>query len=472
MAHKRSQFGKSVWQVPASSGENLPPHPMNESIIDSFHEQYHHKRADPPRPLSPQRRIAKWLLVGGVVGFLIWFFWSARAALPPFIVGIVLTYIMIPSVNRLNRHMPRWVAILLVYMGTILFLIGLASFGLPMLIDQAKELINLVDTFDVQNVMKTRDAVMIRMQSIYEMLPDSITAYTEDSVPNYIEMIQRNVITYGQDLLAFLIGRVLQVANTVIFIFGMVIVPVWMFHLINDYRSGYQVVNSLLPKQIRTDVWAIAKIIDRVLGSYIRGQLVLSIAVGSAAGLGLSVLSMFGLKVDYILLLAVIAGITEFVPVIGPVLGAIPAIIFGLFSSPATVIAVMILYLGIQVLENTFLVPRIVGDSVGIHPAVLIIMMTISAQVFGVLGVILVAPVLAISRDIFIYLYRRINGELVPTEVAELTVEAKEPSEQPEQAEQPELSKQPEQAAHVEQQNPVVEGEEHPASSSSTYSEA
>jgi predicted PurR-regulated permease PerM len=108
------------------------------------------------------------------------------------------------------------------------------------------------------------------------------------------------------------------------------------------------------------------------------------------------------------LLLAIIAGTTELIPIIGPVIGAIPAITLGFFDSVTTGVAVTILYVAIQQLENNFLVPRIVGESVGIHPAILMVLLVVLGQAFGLIGIILSAPLAAVVRDTFIY----VNGRL------------------------------------------------------------
>ncbi|NTV64576.1 MAG: AI-2E family transporter, partial [Oscillochloris sp.] len=120
------------------------------------------------------------------------------------------------------------------------------------------------------------------------------------------------------------------------------------------------------------------------------------------------------LNVNYILLLAVIAGFTELIPVIGPILGAVPAVILGFIDSPTTGVAVLILYILIQQLENNFLVPRIVGDSVGLHPSILMVLLVVCSQVFGLAGAILSAPMGAISRDVFSYLYGRLSEPPLP----------------------------------------------------------
>ena len=129
--------------------------------------------------------------------------------------------------------------------------------------------------------------------------------------------------------------------------------------------------------------------------------------------IGLTVLNLvFGFDIPYIALLAIIAGVGELIPVVGPILSAIPAVIaaFGAGERWVTaVIAVIILYVVIQQVENQVLVPRIVGNSLRLHPAMLMALLVVAASVGGLGLVILSAPLAAISRDVFVYLHRRLR---------------------------------------------------------------
>jgi predicted PurR-regulated permease PerM len=125
------------------------------------------------------------------------------------------------------------------------------------------------------------------------------------------------------------------------------------------------------------------------------------------------------------MLLAIIAGITELIPIIGPIIGAIPGVIIGFTVSPATGLAVLLAYVVVQQLENNLLVPRIIGESVGIHPAILTVVLIAMGQVFGLLGVVLAAPLSAVARDLFVYTYRRLDG--LSPEAARLLIEKDSP---------------------------------------------
>jgi predicted PurR-regulated permease PerM len=388
--------------VNAEAGTSRQPRPAScdrDSSSDSA-----------PHP-SLKRRLARWFLVGLVVCGIFWLFWSARSALLPFEIGLILAYLLIPLVNSLNTRMPRLVAIIFVYLGSLLLLIGFFAYIVPLLWYQAGQLIESIPDFDIQDI---RVQINEFLGEYKRLVPPEVQDAVQASLNTTYETFKANLVSYAKGVGTFLLDNTLRVINTVIFLFGFIIVPIWMFHIINDYRAGSAAINQMLPNRVRADFWAVVAIVDRVLSSYIRGQLILGIVIGCAAGVGLFSLRLFGLEVQNILFLAVLAGFTELIPYVGPLLGAIPAVVFGFFDSPTTGIAVAALYFLIQILENNFLVPRIIGDSLDIHPAVLIVLMIVCGQVFGLVGIILVAPISAMVRDVFLYTYGRLRDDPIP----------------------------------------------------------
>ena len=167
----------------------------------------------------------------------------------------------------------------------------------------------------------------------------------------------------------------------------------------------------MLHARIRADFWNTWDIINHDLGDYVRGQLTLSLIIGVLITAGMLILPLIGLRMPYALLLGIISTLTELIPVIGPTLGMIPGVLIGLFISPTTALAVLLVYLIVQQFENSFLVPRIIGKSVGIHPAVLTIIIIAIGYKFGLFTVVLAAPLAAIARDLFIYIHRRLDGQ-------------------------------------------------------------
>ena len=196
-------------------------------------------------------------------------------------------------------------------------------------------------------------------------------------------------------------------------IFGYVILPVWVFFLLKDRVALTKQFDAALPSTWRFDIWAMLRIVQRVFGQWVRGQLLLGITVGIMTFIGLMILSVvvdpvFG---RYAVLLSVTAGILELVPIIGPIIAAVPAVLLAATAGLEAVIAALILYTLVQQLENNLLVPKIQGDAVELHPAAVVFAIIIGGALAGLLGAILALPVTAASRDIVRYLFRRLSPD-------------------------------------------------------------
>ena len=368
--------------------------------------------SDPPptssRGLSlpPPRTLARWLLVAVAVMGIGWLLWKAQPALTPFIIGLVLAYLLLPIVNLLNRHIPRPLAILVVYVVGIALIVGVFAYLVPVIVAQVQQLIA-----SIPPVGQWQDIVNNLFQQYQSRVPPAIRQPIDEALNNALRTAQANIPVYVQEAGLFIWGQALQVIYTVSFLIGFFIVPIWLFYVLKDQAQGRAYVDGLLHSRIRADFWNMWDIISHDLGDYVRGQLTLSLIIGVLITTGMLILPLLGLRMPYALLLGIISTLTELIPVIGPALGMIPGVLIGLFISPVTALAVLLVYLTVQQFENSFLVPRIIGGSIGIHPAILTVIIIVMGYTFGLLGIVLAAPLSAIARDLFIYLHRRLEGE-------------------------------------------------------------
>lgn len=355
------------------------------------------------------RTLARWLLVLAALYSVSWLAWQAFPALIPFMIGLVLAYLLMPLVNRLNKRMPRWLAILIVYIvGIGAIALGIL-FIVPPVVDQVEQAISSIPEFS-----KLQEYGQNLLAQYELRVPDQIREPINENINSIANAAKENLGNYVSQAGKFLADQVIGVFNTITFLVGFLIIPIWLFYVLNDQAEGKAFLDNMLHPRLRPDFWNIWNIINKVFSDYIRGQLLLGLAVGAMVGIGLLFLRLIGFDVKYILLLSIIAGFTELIPIIGPIIGAIPAIIIAFVGSQdpvSTGLAVTALYVIVQQLENNLLVPRIVGESVGVHAAILTVVLIAMGQVFGLLGVILSAPLAAISRDLFLYIYRRLGGQ-------------------------------------------------------------
>ncbi len=353
-----------------------------------------------PRFAALSPRVAVLLAAAVVLGALLW---MARDAVRPFVVGLLLVYLLEPPVRWLvGRGMRRTLAILLVYVVTIVAIVEIVSLTLTPLVNEfvrfLQDLPGLAEQLQVQIDRLSETYARLQLpQAVRDWIDSVIAGIGQgDGAPPQIDFS--------------IFFPVLTGAGSVIgAIFGYLLLPVWVFYLLKDRTVLTNQFDRSLPVTWRFDVWAVLRIGKRVFGQWVRAQLVLGITVGVFTFIGLLLLSrlvdpVFG---RYAILLSVTAGILELLPIIGPIISAVPAVLLAATAGIEPVIAALILYTLVQQVENNVLVPKIQGDAVEMHPAAVMFAIIIGGALAGLLGAILALPVTAAARDVVRYLFRR-----------------------------------------------------------------
>jgi predicted PurR-regulated permease PerM len=160
--------------------------------------------------------------------------------------------------------------------------------------------------------------------------------------------------------------------------------------------------------------------VDGLLGSYLRGQLLLCLIVG-----GMATIALILLGIDAALLLGTIAGVLELIPILGPYMGALPAVLIALVKEPILALWTALAFAAIQQIENLFLVPRISGNAVRFHPALVMVIVLMGSQLAGLWGLLVAVPVAAMIRDVYAYLYLRTTERGATPEMALETLRAR-----------------------------------------------
>jgi predicted PurR-regulated permease PerM len=177
------------------------------------------------------------------------------------------------------------------------------------------------------------------------------------------------------------------------------------FYFTVEEEGMKRFIRSVSPSHYHPYLMQLINRIQRRLGYWLRGQLILSVVIFVLTFIGLTILG-----VDYALLLALIAGIFEIIPYLGPFLGAVPAVFLAFVQSPVKALLVVILYIIIQQLENNIIVPKVMSKSVGINPLLVIIILLVGGKIGGAVGMILAIPV-ATALSVFFedFLGKRID---------------------------------------------------------------
>ncbi|HLE88796.1 MAG TPA: AI-2E family transporter [Candidatus Limnocylindria bacterium] len=354
--------------------------------------------------LAALRRHRLGLFVAATGVLLAWLLWSARGALPAFVIGLALAFVLDPLVTAVERRgVPRWGGVLIAYAAVVAVVWALAAFAVAPLADQTRDFVARLPELgaaigDLQH----------GLDEWYRSLP--LPADLRGALD---EAIARAEAAFGQAIRDFLGPAVGTLVRTVGFVIGLVVVPVWLFFVLRDRERLPRALAAAVPPRWRADAENVLAILARVGGRWVRGQLILGVAIFLATVVGLTALTLAGFREfgAFTLVLALIAGVLEWFPIIGPIVAAVPAILVGITISPAAAIAAVVLYVGIQQLENNLLVPKILGDAVELHPAVLIVALVVGGALFGIGGAILAAPVVASGRDLYRYAFARLSDE-------------------------------------------------------------
>lgn len=378
--------------------------------------------AEPTARLRPPTPRVAVVIGASIVIALVLF--AAGSAVRPFVVGLLLAYLLDPLVERFARlGLPRWLAVLLVYAISVAVVAFAIAIAIPPLVQQIATF-----TTELPDIVKLIQYQLDHLNELYDRvgLPVELRTIADSIVAASLDAVHNLDISFLQPIID-------SAASFVTSIFGYLILPAWLFFLLKDRPRLQAGMDRSLPEAWRRDTWAIVGIIHEVFGKWVRGQLILGGVVGLASFVGLTLL---GLSVDgifgkFAVLLAIIAALGELIPIIGPIISAVPAVLLGLTAGPVPALAALLLYFGIQQVENNVLVPKIQSDAIDLHPSLVITALIIGGAIFGLLGAILALPVTAAFRDVFKYVFRRAGetsgaaSDDVPAPVGEVeTMEA------------------------------------------------
>lgn len=306
-----------------------------------------------------------------VTAFLIW--WLSEIVL--LLIGaIIFASAVQPYVTALNkRGIPRGVAIILIDILLLISLIVLIVISVPPLITFILNVAQSGALTEKLTQLTTRLAVFgwDRFQVLIPVfsLPSQLNALIAQTG----EEVQRQAWTMTQSTLVGLGQAVLLFTMS--------------FYWITSRERTLALILLLSPKVQRQRVHAIWNDIEFRLGAYVRGQVILMVIVGLCSYIGLLLLGVPNAPA-----LALIAGITEAIPLVGPLIGAVPAVIIGFTVSPVTGVFVAVLYGVIQGLENNVLVPKVMSSNVGLNPLVIIIAIVAGSTLNGIIGAVMAIP--------------------------------------------------------------------------------
>lgn len=343
-----------------------------------------------------------------ILSVLLFFYWlldSLWSALTPFIIACVLVYILNPAVDALSRKMPRWIAAAIVVMSGLALIILFFILIIPGIVSQVGDMIANISGAVRQTVESIKDGSILQTLGDMGIPIDRAREFISDELPGRMEDIVRSVVTA---VFSFATG----VSSMVGQLLNLIIIPFVTYYLLKDYPRILITVSSNTPAHRRETLDRYARKVDEIVGQYIRGTLIISIIIGVATGVGLSIVG-----VRYALLLGILTGVLNLIPYAGFYASLLVAAIIALVSGDPIIgklLSVIALYVGLNMIETTVLSPRIIGPRVGLHPVTLILSLVVFGWLFGFVGLLIAVPAAAII--IMVYKTRKAEMVNVPSE--------------------------------------------------------
>lgn len=345
--------------------------------------------------------------------------WLARGGLAPFLVGAFLAYLISPVVGRISTVFrlrwpkARWArvaAIVFVYLAFLGIVSGIGALIIPQLVDSVDKLIDEQDQI---------------VASVQDQLSEWEERYNRDVPESAREWIDSVIVSAGDSAGSWagsIAGNISsRILGSIAAAIGFFVVPVWLFMVLKDHQRISRGFYGMFPYTLRGDVRYMAKEADRVFGSYLRAVLILALAVGIMTYIGLRIINA-----PFALALSIIAAVGELIPIVGPIIATVIAVAVVMAFDPGiTAVWTLLLFIGVQQVQNMVLAPKIHGDALNIHPALIVMLVIIGGQLYGTLGMALTPPLFAIARNSFVYVYRRLDGMPRPSQAAKLNEEAR-----------------------------------------------
>lgn len=337
--------------------------------------------------LTVKEQVKYWGIAALVFLLLLWVLGDV---ILPFVIGGAIAYFLDPLADRLERiGLSRLMATVIISLAALMVFTLLLLLVLPMVIQQGAALIeaapSYVDAF--QNYINLHYPQLLDEQSTMRQTLNTVAAAVQDRASDFTDTILQSL--FG-------------VINAAIFI---VVVPVVAFYMLLDWDRMIARVRSLLPREHAPTIYRLAGEINVALAGFIRGQLTVCIILGAWYGL-----SLMGVGLQYGLFIGVFAGMIAFIPYLGTFVGGVTSIgvaLYQYWNDPFWIFLVIGIFVIGQMVEGNYLTPKLVGESVGLHPVWLLFALSAFGALFGFVGMLVAVPVSAAIGVICRFLVER-----------------------------------------------------------------
>ncbi|MGI9952995.1 AI-2E family transporter [Moorellaceae bacterium AZ2] len=342
--------------------------------------------------MFPLQRGKLWRLAlgGTLLAGALFFLYLVRKLFIPLLMAALLAYFLKPAVTALEkRGWSRGTAILLLYFLGLGVLVLTLLYVLPRLLRELNKFLDQLPAFTGE--------VEGWLQYFYNR-------YQRPGIPAGLQRLVDETLAFLQERIE---KGIRQAAGLLTGLFSgvtsLILAPVLTYYILKDSEGLSRGALRLLPAAWREDLLGLWTEIDRILTGFVRGHLLISLLVGLLTGLGL-----FLAGSQYAVVMGIVMGLADLIPYFGPLIGAVPIIALSWMESPRLAIYAVVVIVVVQQIETAVLAPRILGQSVELPPLAVILAILAGGELFGVVGLLLAVPAVAVGRVIVGFLWSRL----------------------------------------------------------------
>jgi predicted PurR-regulated permease PerM len=318
--------------------------------------------------------------------FLVFVFILSKSIIKPIFFSFLFAYILKPVVNyltvkKLNKRVSAFLALLMI-MGLIFIIIFYIIPGI---------------TKDVLGILSNIDYYNLKLQEIikgtgYDKLPDYLKNVISQStvkiqlvITDYLKRLFNQIIDFSMELPTY------------------ILMPVFIYYFLVDSNYFLDILKSIIPNNIRGKAVELGREIDKVTGQFIRSQIILSLIIS-----GLTLVALIALRIRYPVIIAFINGLTNIIPYFGPLIGLLPALASAASESVNKAIITAVVFFIIQEFESSLVAPKLMGESIGLHPVFIMVILLLGGKFFGGWGLVLAIPAAGIIKVSYGYIMKNL----------------------------------------------------------------
>lgn len=322
-----------------------------------------------------------------LAALLLYFFYRIRLVLIPFLLGLLLTYLLQPLVLRLTKKGLTVTVSILIIFGWLLLIMGATTLYLfPLLVEELEALTLYLPRY---------------FQDIQEFLAFFQEEYRRINLPLPLQNLLEDGLDRIEEFSLLLVERL----TILLFSFltrlpFLILSPVIAFYLLRDLSGLKKWSIGLIPRNLQRKVLPFFQEMDQLILAYFRGQIFLSCTVAL-----LSTVAYLFLRINFALVFGLFTGLMNIIPYLGPILGTLPPLLYLLFQDSSRILYLIGIIIVIQQVETAYIAPRIMSQELGLHPLTILFSLLVGGELFGIVGMVLSIPGAAVVKTLFHYFF-------------------------------------------------------------------